>query len=335
MSNGNLNKAKKAKNDEFYTQLSDIENEMKYYREHFKGKVVYMNCDDPQDSNFWKYFSLNFDFFGIKKLISTHFDESEPTCKMTLDRDDSGRMHDFGRDKNGVPVGRIEPLKQNGDFRSNESIGLLKEADVVVTNPPFSLFREYIAQLMEHEKEFIVLGTQNAITYKEVFPLLKDNKMWVGNNYGGMKFQVPDEYEAKSVYVDDNGRKFQKLGNLTWYTNLEFPKRFEEQILYRTYDENEDDYPKYDNYNAINVDKVKDIPMDYKGVMGVPITFMNNHNPKQFEVLGATESEGKGFSNGLFLCDEDHPTQPVVKGKRKYKRIFIRNLKPEAPEWKM
>lgn len=335
MANRNLNKAKKAKNDEFYTQLADIENEMKHYREHFKGKVIYMNCDDPQESNFWKYFALNFDFFEIKMLVSTHFDESEPTYKTILDRDDSGSMNDYGRDEFGVQTGRIELLKQNGDFRSEESIELLKVADVVVTNPPFSLFREYIAQLIEHKKKFIVLGTQNAITYKEIFPLLKENKMWVGNNYGGMAFRVPDEYEAKSVFLGRDANKYQKLGNITWYTNLEFPKRFEDQMLYRTFVGNENDYPTYDNYDAINIDKVKNIPMDYEGVMGVPITFMNNHNPEQFEVLGATESEGKGFSNGIFLCDEGHPTQPVVKGKRKYKRIFIRNLKPEAPEWEM
>lgn len=336
MANKNLNKAKKAKNDEFYTQSSDIENEMRHYREHFKGNVVYMNCDDPQESNFWKYFAQNFDFLEIKKLISTHYDEKEPTYKMTLDRDDQGVMNNYGRDEDGVPMGRIEPLKQNGDFRSDESIELLQEADVVVTNPPFSLFREYIAQLVEYEKKFIVLGNQNAITYKEIFPLLKEGKIWLGNiTNKTMWFEVPDHYPLKGSRVkEEKGKRLVSVAAISWYTNLEYPKRFEDQILYRTYEGNEEDYPRYDNYDAIEVSRVKNIPMDYEGVMGVPITFMNNHNPGQFKVLGATESEGKGFSNGLYIDDMGHPKQPVVKGKRKYKRIFIRNLKPETPEWK-
>ena len=330
MANKNLNKAKKAKNDEFYTQSSDIENEMRHYREHFKGSVVYMNCDDPQESNFWKYFAQNFDFLGIKKLISTHYDEKEPTYKMTLDRDDQGAMNNYGRDKVGVPMGRIEPLKQNGDFRSEESIELLQEADVVVTNPPFSLFREYIAQLVEYEKKFIVLGNQNAITYKEIFPLLKENKMWVGNNYGSMAFEVPDDYEAKSVYVSEDGKKYQKLGNITWYTNLEFPKRFEDQILYRTYKGNEEEYPKYDNYDAIEVSRVKNIPMDYEGVMGVPITFMNNHNPHQFKVLGSQRWAKSQELLEVYTGDINPPKndkKTLINGKETYDRIFIRNLK--------
>ena len=337
LANKNLNKAKKAKNDEFYTQLSDIENEMKHYKQHFKDKVVYLNCDDPQESNFWKYFSLNFDFFEIKKLISTHYNEEELTYKMTLDRDEKGKMNDYGQDEVGVPMGRIEPLKQNGDFRSDESIKLLKEADVVVTNPPFSLFREYIAQLIEHDKKFIVLGNQNAITYKEIFPLLKENEMWVGNNYGSMAFEVPVDYEAKSVFVGEDGNKYQKLGNITWYTNLEYPKRFEDQILYRTYEGNEADYPKYDNYDAIEVSRVKNIPMDYEGVMGVPITFMNNHNPEQFKILGsrrwAKSKELLKVYTGSSVPPENDK-KSLINGKETYDRIFIRNLKPEISEWK-
>lgn len=330
LANKNLNKAKKAKNDEFYTQSSDIENEMRHYREHFKGNVVYMNCDDPQESNFWKYFAQNFDFLEIKKLISTHYDEKEPTYKMTLDRDDQGVMNNYGRDEDGVPMGRIEPLKQNGDFRSEESIELLQEADVVVTNPPFSLFREYIAQLVEYEKKFIVLGNQNAITYKEIFPLLKENKMWVGNNYGSMAFEVPVDYEAKSVYVGEKGKKYQKLGNITWYTNLEYPKRYEDQILYRTYEGNEEEYPKYDNYDAINVDRVKDIPADYEGAIGVPITFINKHNPQQFEILNANhyrKNENVPYKKHGLIKDKDG----TVQGKAKYVRVLIRNLKIETP----
>ena len=370
MANKNLNKAKKAKNDEFYTQLSDIENEMKHYREHFKDKVVYMNCDDPQESNFWKYFALNFDFFEIKKLVSTHYDEEEPTYKMTLDRDEVGKMNDYGRDEVGVPMGRIEPLKQNGDFRSDESIELLKEADVVVTNPPFSLFREYIAQLIEYDKKFVVMGNQNAITYKEIFPLLKDGTMWLGNNGGNMYFQVPDEgygHRASNLKFDDEGNKYISVQGIRWYTNLEYPKRFEDQILYRTYEGNEEEYPKYDNYDAIEVSRVKNIPMDYEGVMGVPITFMNNHNPEQFEVLGmikgsdAFGAERKKIyvnptrhsSNKSPVRDNNVNAAPAIKLMNNtnlkkyytadnsdgflislYARILIRNLKPETPEWK-
>ena len=260
--NSNLHAAKKAANDEFYTKLSDIENELKHYKDHFKGKVIFCNCDDPEESNFWKYFQLNFEFLGLKKLISTHFDDEKPSYKLELvgDIDGDGR----------VTKGDIikTPLKQNGDFRSPECVDILQEADIVVTNPPFSIIREYIAQLVEYNKKFIFIGPQNIITYKEVFPLIKDNKLWLGYTH-------PKEFITPG--------STQKFGNISWFTNLETKKRTEDLLLFRTY--NEKDYPKYDNYDAINVDKVKDIPMDYYGVMGVPITFLDSYNPNQFEII--------------------------------------------------
>lgn len=266
--NSNLHAAKTAKNDEFYTQLVDIENELKHYKDHFKGKVVYCNCDDAEESNFFKYFSLNFEHLGLKKLITSCYNENG-----------RGRYLVYEGDKNGnnVPdadeIGVFE-FEGNGDFRSAESIKLLKEADIVVTNPPFSLFREYIAQLMEYSKKFLVIGNMNAITYKEIFPLIKENKLWLGYNYC-------------KEFIMPNG-EIKSFGNINWYTNLEHDKRNEEIILYRTY--NETDYPKYDNYDAINVNKVKDIPCDYDGVMGVPITFLDKYNPNQFEIVGLLQS---------------------------------------------
>lgn len=259
--NANLHRAKDKKNDEFYTQLPDIENELKHYREHFKDKVVFCNCDDPEWSNFWQFFSLQFEFLGLKKLIATHFEDEKQSYKLEMWRDEAG-----------VHSG-IKTLQQNGDFRSPESIELLKEADIVVTNPPFSLFREYIAQLMEYDKKFLIIGNKNAITYKEFFPLLKDNKVWIGYNN-------PSEFGTPSGIT-------KKMNGLTrWFTNLDIKKRHEELVLYKKYTPAE--YPKYDNYDAINVDKVSDIPIDYDGVMGVPITFLDKYNPEQFEIMGIT-----------------------------------------------
>lgn len=237
--NSNLHAAKKAANDEFYTQLPDIENELKHYKDHFKGKVIFCNCDDPEESNFWKYFQLNFEFLGLKKLISTHFDDEKPSYKLELvgDVDGDGKV----TKKDIIKT----PLKQNGDFRSPECIDILQEADIVVTNPPFSIIREYIAQLDKYNKKFIFIGPQNIITYKEVFPLIKDNKLWLG-------------YTHPKEFITPGGT--QKFGNICWFTNLETKKRTEDLLLFRKY--NEKDYPKYDNYFAWNVDKVKDIPLD-------------------------------------------------------------------------
>lgn len=262
-SNNNLKKAKTSKIDEYYTQLSDIERELGNYQEHFKNKVVFLNCDDPLESNFYFYFAQNFEFLGLKKLISTHFETEKPSYKLEIiaDTNKDGKVNKLDTVKT--------PLKQNGDFRSPECVELLKEADVIVTNPPFSLFREYIAQLIKHNKKFLILGNINTISYKESFELLKENKMWLGYNTVRF-FNTPD----KALF--ETARTF-------WYTNLDIKKRHEDLILYKSY--NEKDYPKYENYDAINVDTTKDIPMDYKGNMGVPITFMDKYNPDQFEIV--------------------------------------------------
>lgn len=279
--NANLRTAKKNKADEFYTQLVDIENELKHYKGQFIGKVVYCNCDDANESNFFKYFIINFEHLGLKKLITSCYNENG-----------KGRYLVYCGDKNSDNVPDAEEIgvfefEGNGDFRSAESIGLLSEADIVVTNPPFSLFREYIAQLMEYNKKFLVIGNVNAITYKEIFPLIKANKLWLGPSIssGDRKFNVPDDYDlnASGCGIDEDGKKFIRVKGVRWFTNLEHDKRKEELVFNRTYNEN--DYPKYDNYDAINVDKVKDIPRDYDGVMGVPITFLDKYNPNQFEIV--------------------------------------------------
>lgn len=262
--NANLHKAKDAKNDEFYTQLSDIENELRHYKDHFKGKTIFCNCDDPTWSNFWKYFHLNFEVFGLKKLISTHYDKEETTYKME---------YTGGEDEN-IEAGFKTPLEGNGDFRSEECIELLKEADIVVTNPPFSLARLYIAQLMSIQKQFLIVGDLNWVTYKEIFPLLKENQIWLGC-CSIKEFIQPDGI-------------VKKFGNKLWFTNLDIIKRHEFLDLIEKY--TPEKYPKYDNYDAINVNKVLDIPVDYDGVMGVPITFMDKFNPEQFEIIGLLQS---------------------------------------------
>lgn len=263
--NKNLNKAKSIKNDEFYTQISDIEKELKNYKKHFKNAVVFCNCDDPEWSNFWRYFHLNFEFLGLKKLITTHYDPCEPTYKMEYE----------GGNDNDISDGIITPLKTNGDFRSPECIELLKQADIVVTNPPFSIAREfYIPLLFEYNKKFIVIGDLGWVTYKNIFPLFKSNKMWLG--YNSIKeFKQPDN-------------TFKKFGNKLWFTNLDIIKRHEKLELWQKY--SSDKYPRYHNYDAIEVSKVIDIPMDYDGIMGVPISFMNNYNPEQFEIVGTVSA---------------------------------------------
>lgn len=264
-----LHAAKRAKKDEFYTQLPTIEKELYHYRYHFKDKIVFLNCDDPEYSNFWKYFSLNFDFFGLKRLISTHYNENEPSYKIEK------------YEENGRVLTVTTPLMGNGDFRSEESIDLLKMSDIIVTNPPFSLFREYMSQLFEYDKKFIIMGNNNAITYKEIFPLIKENKMWLGNNSNfNCEFEVGEGYRYTR---EENGKKFGRVKSISWFTNLEIKKRHEELLLYREYDPKK--YPKYTNCDAINIDKVSDIPKDYNGLMGVPITFLGCYNPEQFEII--------------------------------------------------
>lgn len=276
--NKNLHTASVDKKDEYYTQLSDIEKEIKHYTSEFENKIVFCNCDDPEYSNFWKFFELNFEQLKLKKLISTHFETDKPSYKLEL-------VKDINKDGkiNGLDIVKT-PLKQNGDFRSPECIEILKEADIIVTNPPFSLFREYIAQLMEYNKKFLIIGNQNALTYKEIFPLFKNNKMWIGYNSGAQEFRVPNDYERDNIYIGADGNKYAKFGNITWYTNLEVSKRHEKIILYKKY--NSTDYPKYDDYDAINIKKVSEIPCDFKGKMGVPITFLEKYNPEQFELVG-------------------------------------------------
>lgn len=325
--NKNLHQAKNAKKDEFYTQLTDIENELKHYRHHFKDKVVYCNCDDPRMSNFFHYFSYNFEDLGLKKLITTCYQNqnrdlfSQHDCERAIYLEYQGDTNQ-NRTPDVDEIG-VQYLKGDGDFRSEESIELLKQADIVVTNPPFSLFREYVAQLIEYNKKFVIIGAYNAITYKEIFPLIKENKMWLGYGFrsGNAYFKTPYYKEfAKGVYNEETG--LVKFRNVTWYTNLDIAKRHEDLILYKAYTPEE--YPKYDNYDAINVNKTKEIPMDYTGAMGVPITFLDKYNPEQFEILGATESEGKGFSNGLWYM-KSKVSQPLVNDKRVYKRLFIKN----------
>ena len=298
--NKNFNNASKAKEDEFYTQLSEIEKELKHYKKHFKGKVVYCNCDDPRVSNFFHYFSYNFEKLGLKKLVTTCYKNQSMDLFSQNDQEQAIYL-EYDGDKNGNfepdpdEIG-IQTLKGNGDFRSKESIELLKQADIVVTNPPFSLFREYIAQLIEYDKKFLIIGSQNAITYKDVFQYFKEDKIWIGYQCGDMAFQVPEHYEARETryWEDEEGQKWRSLGNICWFTNLDISKRFEDLILYRTY--NETEYSKYVNYNAIEVGKVKDIPIDYDGEMGVPITFLDKYNPKQFEIVGSSMTLGVRMS---------------------------------------
>ena len=286
--NSNLHAAKAAKNDEFYTQLTDIEKEMSHYREHFKGKTIFCNCDDPTRSNFWRYFHLNFGFLGLKKLIATHYDPVQPTYKLEYE----------GGDDYNIKAGVKSDLTQNGDFRSPECIELLKECDIVVTNPPFSLFKEYVDQLMEYDKRFIIVGNKNSVTYKEFFPLIKDDRVWVGYRSMNSDFwlRVPDDQPCEKV-VD--GVRLKHI-MACWFTNMPVAKREEPMVLFRKYYDDPSLYPKYDNYDAINVDKTADIPCDYFQCIGVPISFLDKYNPDQFEIVGCTESEGLGFSNGLF-----------------------------------
>ena len=286
--NKNLHAAKNSKKDEFYTQLSDIEKELRHYKDHFKGKVVLCNCDDPRVSNFFHYFSHNFEDLGLKKLITTCYKNqnrdffSKHTSEHAIYLEYTG-----DRDGNKVPdpneIG-IQHLKGDGDFRSDECIELLKQADIVVTNPPFSLFREYVGQLDTYDKKFIIIGHQNAITYKEIFKLLRDNKMWLGNGFTGNAAHFINKSYEDYATAGDHKEGMIRVSGVAWFTNLEISKRHEDLVLYKNY--SPDEYAKYDNYEEINVDKTKDIPMDYAGVMSVPITFLDKYNPEQFEIVG-------------------------------------------------
>lgn len=313
-SNKNLNKANKAKKDEFYTQLSDIEKELRHYKEHFKDKVVFCNCDDPRVSNFFHYFSFNFEKLGLKKLITTCYKNQDANL-FSENKSEKAIYLEYTGDKNGDNIPNpeeigIKHLKGDGDFRSRESIELLKQADIVVTNPPFSLFREYVAQLMEYEKKFLIIGNINAISYKECFSAIKENKMWLGYNCA-RHFRVP------------NGTMFETARSF-WYTNLDITKRHEDIILYKTFDSEE--YPKYYNYNAIEVSKAVDIPCDYAGEMGVPITFLDKYNPDQFEIIGSSITLGAPMSEiakkGTFL--PGGPRFYLDNGNGTYRRLYDR-----------
>ena len=352
MANKTLNAAKTAKKDEFYTQLTDIERELQHYWQHFKGKTVLCNCDDPYESNFFKYFALRFNQLGLKKLICTcyngspvqgnelilHFEGFDDEPKKVAYKVEITEVKDMNGD-GAVDLSDVRYLLQNdknvmtvletGDFRSKECVELLKEADVVVTNPPFSLFREHVGQIMKYGKKFLVIGNVNAISYKEIFQLIRDDKTWLGYKSGNMAFKVPDDYEERATrfWIDADGQKWRSMGNICWYTNLDIKKRHEELDLVCHYSPEE--YPKYDNYDAIEVSKTAEIPCDYEGVMGVPVTFLDKYCPEQFSLLGMCASSYNAEIVGIpFLGGKDG--RPLINGKNTYARIFIRNKHPQT-----
>ena len=319
MKNGNLHSAKENKEDEFYTELTEIEKELVNYKDHFKNKTILCNCDDPRASNFFKYFALNFNYFGLKKLISVCYKNQDFDLFSQNDCEKAVYVEYTGSKNDHIPTNdelELKELKGDGDFRSAECIELLKQSDIVITNPPFSLFREYVAQLMQYEKKFLIIGSQNAITYKEIFPLIAQNKMWLGYKAGDMHFKVPDYYAPRATrfWIDENGQKWRSLGNICWYTNLDITKRHEDLILYETY--TPEKYPKYDNYDAINVNKVSEIPKDYDGVMGVPITFLDKYNPDQFEIVAFRKgNDGKDLVYSLVDNDSEASKQASKQAK--------------------
>ena len=396
--NSNLKDSIRQRQDEFYTQLSLIESELKHYKPHFKGKIIFCNCDDPYESNFFKYFAMNFNSLGLKKLITTCYATSPVIGEeMQFFVDKGGQLSFIEQpgsvavekdskekrpykveitevtDENGdgrVDLADVEYLMRNrkntmtwldgdGDFRSPECVELLKQADIVVTNPPFSLFRDYVALLMEYKKAFVIIGNQNAVAYKDFFRLLSANKIWLGYNSGHFWFKVPDSYEAKKTdfKIDETGQKWRRMGNICWFTNLDIEKRHENMTLFRNY--TPEAYPTYDNFDAIEVSKTADIPCDFYGVMGVPITFMSQHNPQQFEIIGLSQKCGFGaesiklYDDYIEVTQDGTPTgstgkktngNPMLVGKPKsgnyyvngqdivhslYSRIFIRRCDHE------
>lgn len=354
--NKSLYAAHQAKQDEFYTQLSDIEKEMRFYEQHFKGKTVLCNCDDPRVSNFFHFFSYNFERLGLKRLITTCYKSQERDC-FSLNECERAIWLEYLGDTNGnrIPdpeeIG-IQQLEGDGDFRSWECIELLKQADIVVTNPPFSLFREYVAQLMKYKKKFIILGNQNNVMYKDIFSLFKENKIWLGSSLSFCAFKVPEYYEERSTrfWIDETGQKWRSFGNICWYTNLDIKKRHESMILTKNY--TPEAYPHYENYDAIEVSKTADIPKDYTGVMGVPVTFLDKYNPEQFEIVGTCENEDLyGLKTRVYSPDERKQAYFAKFGKegsydlnrsgvvirnglreQVYQRILIRHKHPETGE---
>ena len=364
MANDKLSEARKAKKDEFYTQYNVIEKEISAYLEYdpdvFRSKIILLPCDDPEWSNFTKYFAQNFERFGLRKLISTSFAAESNTYKGTyqptlfetsdpqydqIKTTQNGKIFTLTSDRTGdqrVNVDDLEwhYLEGDGDFRSREVQRLQEESDIIITNPPFSLFREFLAWIMKASKQLIIIGNMNAITYKDIFPLIKENKVWLGPSIssGDREFQVPDDYpiNAAGWRIDEIGRKFLRIKGVRWFTNLDHGRRHQPLPLMTMTDnlkfskhkeiKGKKSYDKYDNYDAIEVPFTDAIPSDYEGVMGVPISFLDKYSPDQFEIIGATESEGKGFSEGLW--DEiSKVSQPVVSNERRYKRIFIKHRK--------
>lgn len=323
--NESLHAANRAKKDEFYTQLSDIENELRHYKEHFKGKTVLCNCDDPRVSNFSVYFVLNFRSLGLKRLITTCYKNNEPDLFSMNECDRAVyAIYDGAPECNSVEDAKQIPYREfeysDGDFRSPECIELLKEADIVVTNPPFSLFREYVAQLIKYDKKFVIIGNQNAITYKEIFPLIQQNRLWLGVGFKGCAGHFYSKYED-TASAGDHREGMIRVSGVTWFTNLDIAKRHEELILYKHYAP--EDYPEYENYKAIEVGKTNDIPSDYYGVMGVPITFLYKYNPEQFEIIWTTDRGGDGMIEDLKKPHARYDA-PVINGSGMYKRILIR-----------
>lgn len=364
MANQDLKEAKDNKKDEFYTSLSDIELEMKYYRSQFKDKIILCNCDDPYESNFFKYFAMNFNYLGLKKLIATCYngspvaytqlsifdlDEATPKSDRVAYKVEITKVEDMNGDGAidladveamlQIP-GMVQRLEGNGDFRSKECIELLKEADIVVTNPPFSLFREYIAQLFQYNKSFIIIGNVNAITYKETFSLISNNQLWMGASIhsGDREFRVPDDYplKASGYRVDENGIKYIRVKGVRWWTNMDYPQRHEDLILYKKY--NPDDYPKFANYDAINVDVTTEIPCDYTGEIGVPITFMDKWNPDQFEIIALGIVGSINFSSERRMEILDNNGKPTGKYTVNAKGTLYKKYNPmkdkKAPAFK-
>ena len=353
--NKNLNSAARAKKDEFYTQIRDIENELRHYKKFFAGKVVLCNCDDPYESDFFKYFTIYFNHLGLKKLIATCYAGS-PVVQTELDFFGTANENpNFDKRKNAIKLEVSEVrdfngdgatdladvrwllennknvvtyLDGDGDFRSAECIDALKEADVVVTNPPFSLFREYVAQLINYDKKFLIIGNINCITYKEIFPLIMQNKIWLGYGMGRAisGFTVPETYElyGTEARINEKGKRIVATNQCLWLTNIDIIKRHEDILLFRKYKDEPERYPHYDNYDAIEVSKTADIPQDYFGVMGVPITFLDKYNPAQFEILGHTSSNDLSPAVEALRLDKKNRNRGIINGRQKYDRILIR-----------
>ncbi len=334
MAGGNLHNAKISKKDEFYTQLDDIELELKHYREHFKDKIVYCNCDDPRVSNFFHYFSYNFKTLGLKKLITTCYKSMNMDLFSQNDSETSIYL-EYDHMQDNIPKREeieVKHLKGDGDFRSQECIELLKQVDIVVTNPPFSLFREYIAQLIQYNKKFIIIGNINAVSYKENFKLIKNKELWLGASIhsGDREFGVPDHYplEASGCRIDDKGNKFIRVKGVRWFTNLDYKERHKDLVIYKKY--KEDEYPKYENFDAINIDKTKDIPIDYEGFMGVPITFLDKYSPEQFEIIALGIVGSIDFSSNRQMEILDKKGQPTGKLTYNAKGTLYRKYNPKT-----